>query len=111
METDRVLSEVALAFRPSAGGRQNVPKMLIVLTDDAWNRAESLKLAADPLLKAGVRVHVVGIGSRVDSDDWKGVVPDAGGFTTVDKPDDVPSVAVDVGSVIKDAVERSTYRK
>lgn len=111
VETDRVLREAILLFSAQAGGRPAAPKVLVVVTDDKSTGSESLRRAAEPLKKAGVRVFVVGIGSRVDPDDWKGVVLSEKDFIRVDRPDNVPTVAHVVESVIQDAVGRSMCGK
>ena len=69
------------------GTRRNVPKIAIVFTDGIQtpgNGVESLNKAVQPLLRKGVRVFAVSVGTTVDMDELQAMVQN---------PEDVYQVA------------------
>ena len=74
---DMALDLASTDIFPAA--RPGVPKIAILITDGKQTQAKDakdakdLKVASDPLRKAGVRVLAVGIGSVVDADELRSI--------------------------------------
>lgn len=101
VQTDQVLAEANQLFTPNAGSRPGVPKVLVIITDDQSTGTRPLSRVAEPLKQAGVKVYVVGIGSRVYPEDWTGVVPSERGVIIVDRPDQTVTVVDDIEKKIR----------
>lgn len=97
--TDHVLAEANQLFSPITGSRPRVPKVLVVITDDSSTGERPLSVVANPLLEAGVKVYVVGIGPRVIPADWTGVVQNENGVVVVNTSDHI--------NIVKDNIERN----
>ncbi len=110
VRTDQVLAEANQLFSPNAGSRPGVPKMLVIITDDESTGTQPLSSVAELLKKSGVMVRVVGIGSRVKPEQWKGVVPSVGGLVTVDTPDQTGTVVDDIEKEIRRVAESSKLK-
>lgn len=108
--TDQVLAEANLLFTSNTGSRPGVPKILVIVTDDQSTGTRPLSRVSEPLKRAGVKVYVVAVGSRVNPEDWKGVVPSEGGVITVDTPQQTVSVAPDIEKKIKLVAESSKLK-
>ncbi|XP_046851485.1 collagen alpha-3(VI) chain-like [Xenia sp. Carnegie-2017] len=97
--TDHVLAEANQLFSPITGSRSRVPKVLVVITDDSSTGGRPLSVVASPLLEAGVKVYVVGIGPRVIPADWTDVVQNENGVVVVNTSDHI--------NIVKDNIERN----
>ena len=107
IQTDQVLAEANQLFTPEAGARPGVPKMLVIITDDVSTGTRPLSLVAEPLKKAGVQVYVVGVGSRVIPEDWRGVVSSERDVINVDTPGQTLTVVDDIERKIRRIAEPS----
>lgn len=107
IHTDQVLAEANQLFSPEAGSRPGVPKILVVITDDESTGTRPLSRVSEPLKEAGVEVIVVGVGSRVNPEQWKGVVPSKDNVITVNGPDQIGSAVDDIGKKINSVAESS----
>jgi hypothetical protein len=108
--TDQVLAEANQLFSLNAGSRPGVPKMLVIITDDMSTGTQPLSSVAQSLRRSGVAVRVVGIGSRVNPEEWKDVVPAAGGLIPVDTTDQILTVVDDIEKEIRRVADSSKLR-
>ena len=110
IQTDQVLAEANQLFTSEAGARPGVPKVLVIVTDDVSTGTRPLSLVADPMKKAGVQVYVVGVGSRVKPEDWRGVVSSERDVINVDTPDQTLTVVDDIERNIRRVAESSKLK-
>jgi hypothetical protein len=108
--TDQVLAEANQLFSLNAGSRPGVPKMLVIITDDMSTGTQPLSSVAQSLRRSGVAVRVVGIGSRVNPEEWKDVVPAAGGLIPVDTTDQILTVVDDIEKEIRRVADSSKLK-
>jgi hypothetical protein len=108
VRTDEALRVVVNeVFSPESGGRPSVPKIIILVTDDESTGDRSLEEVNKDAERQGTRVLVVTIGSNVDRDDLKKLVPKDDHIINVPDADDLDNITSHVVDVIKaDTKER-----
>lgn len=94
-------------FSPQAGARIGVPKSLILVTHSQSSSSVPVSQATQRLRAAGVRVYVVGLGSRVNMQEIKSIAAGDSALYPVQTPDEVPGIANDVVRSINQDIERS----
>lgn len=108
--TSEALEEAARnVFSPQAGGRTGVPKTLILITHSRSSSSVPVSQAVQRLRAAGIRVYVVGVGTRVDMQELKGIAAGDSALYPVQRPSGVPGIADDVVRTINQDIKRSEY--
>ena len=95
-------------FAPENGGRANLPKVLILLTDGTQTKkdnAEDPSIIADEMRKAGIDIIVVGIGSDIDKEELDSM---AGGMDSAVNPETFEKL---VSKEFIDKLTKRTCRK
>ena len=96
-------------FSPQAGARTGVPKSLILITHSRSSSSVPVSQAVQRLRAAGIRVYVVGVGTRVDMLELKGIAAGDSALYPVQRPSEVPRIADDVVRTINQDIKRSKY--
>lgn len=106
--TSEALQEAARnIFSVQAGGRSGVPKALILLAHSKSSSSVPVEQAVRLLRSAGVRVYVVGIGTRYDTLELRGIASGDGTVYFVEIPSRVPEFALVVVRSINEDIKRS----
>ena len=106
--TSEALEQAARnVFSRHAGARSGVPKTLVLITHSRSTSSVPVSQAVQRLRAAGVRVYVVGVGSRVDTQELKGIAAGESAVYPVQQPGDVPGIASDVVRTINQDIKRS----
>jgi hypothetical protein len=105
--TSEALEEAARnIFTAEAGARIGIPKALILVTHSKSPNLVQVSQAVRRLRAAGVRVYVVGVGSRVDAYEMKSIAAGESAVFPVQRPDEVPGIADDVVRSINQNIKR-----
>ena len=108
--TSEALEEAARnVFSPQAGSRTGIPKTLILVTHSKSPSLVPVSQAVQRLRAAGVRVYVVGVGSRVDTQEMRSIAAGETAVYPVQRPDEVPGIADDVVRNINLDIKRRKY--
>lgn len=106
--TSQALEEAARnVFNPQAGARTGVPKTLILITHSMSSSSVPVSQAVQRLRAAGVRVYVVGVGTRVDLRELRGIAAGENAVYHVQRPAEVSGIADDVVRRINQDIKRS----
>lgn len=108
VRTDEVI-KVTLnkVFSTDSGARPSVPKIVILVTDDESTGERSMEEVNKDLESQGARIFVVTIGSNVDQNELKKLVPKYEISINVPDADDLDNITSQVVDVIKtDTKER-----
>ena len=112
VRTDEALTLVVNeVFKPESGGRPSVPKIVVLVTDDESTGDRSLDDVYKDAERQGTRILVVTIGSNVDRDDLKKLVPKDDNIIDSPDVDDLENVAKNIVNVIKTDIKERKYLK
>lgn len=108
--TDKMLKEVAnKVFSLPAGGRADVAKVLVIITDSKSTGKEPLKEAVKPVQDKGIRVYVVDIGDNTDPEELRDITPSDKEIKKAKSPKDTPKLFDKLADEIQRAIEKSKY--
>ncbi|CDJ30759.1 uncharacterized protein EMH_0061160 [Eimeria mitis] len=90
-----------MLFNTQKGGREGVPKMVLVMTDGASSKRAQTLSAAKSLRERGVVVVVLGVGTGVNSSECRSIA----GCDTTDCPRYLQTNWVDVGKQVSTIIQ------
>lgn len=112
VKTDEALRVVVNdVFSSEAGGRSSVPKIVILVTDDESTGDRPLEEMKADTEGQGARIFVVAIGTSVDRDDLKKLIPKDDYIVSVPDVDDLDNITSHIVDAIKTDTKERKYAR